>query len=108
MKIRYAALAATVAALNLVGNGLYLFVSEATRVTLIISENGLGVMRFSKWILLLFAASALAFVLAYIFMRVKRARRGQESPKAALEDRTVLIASVAVALMGWIASLLLL
>ena len=108
MKIRYAVLAAVVALGSLIGNGLFVYFSETSRIVLIVSENGLGGIALSKWFLLLFAVAAFAFTLAYLLMRLYRARREMEAEKEKLEDRSMLIASGAVLVMGWIVSLMLL
>jgi len=108
MKIRYAIAALIAAAASLVGNVIYLLSSTADRITLTVSQNGLGAMTAPKWVLLLFGGAALAFTAAYLLMRLDRARKEKTSAKPRLEDRAMLIASAAVAVMGWIASLILL
>lgn len=107
MKIRYALLALAVAVLNAVGNAVFILNSEAKKVSLVISTVGTS-FGLSKWFLLLFAACALAFNFAYFVMQLRRAGKDVPPRNEKLEDRSVLIASLAVAVMGWILSLVLL
>jgi hypothetical protein len=107
MKIRYALLALAVAVLNAVGNAVFILNSEVKKVSLVISTVGTS-FGLSKWFLLLFAACALAFTFAYSVMQLRRAGKDVPPRNEKLEDRSVLIASLAVAVMGWILSLVLL
>ena len=107
MKIRYALLALAVAVLNAVGNAVFILNSEVKKVSLVISTVGTS-FGLSKWFLLLFAACALGFTFAYVLLRLKRAHKAEDGHNEKLEDRAVLIASLAVAVMGWILSLVLL
>lgn len=107
MKIRYALLALAVAVLNAVGNAVFILNSEVKKVSLVISTVGTS-FGLSKWFLLLFAACALAFTFAYFVMQLRRAGKDVPPRNEKLEDRSVLIASLAVVVMGWILSLVLL
>lgn len=107
MKICYALLAFVAAVLNGVGNAIVILNSEVNKVSLVISTAGTS-FGLSKWFLLLFAACALGFTFAYVLLRLKRARKVEAGHNEKLEDRAVLIASIAVAVMGWILTLVLL
>ena len=107
MKIRYALLALVAAVLNGVGNAVVVLNSEVKKVSLVISTAGTS-FGLSKWFLLLFAACALGVTFAYVLLRIKRARKEEVGANEKLEDRAVLIASIAVAAMGWILTLVLL
>lgn len=105
MKLRYALAAAVAACVNFVGNTLFLLASETEKIVPAAGANGAG-LAVSKWLLLLFPAAALAFTLYYLVMRLTR--RDAPAEKERLEARSMLFASLAVALMGWLAALLLL
>ena len=103
MKIRYAWLLLTGALVSLIGNTLLILSSPIKTVAMMVGTA--GSVAVSKWFLLLFGGAALAFALSYLFLRHKRSRKDTHGPKEGLEDKTVLIATVAVAAMGWIVSL---
>jgi hypothetical protein len=108
MKIRYALLALAVAVLNAVGNAVFILNSEVEKVSLIVNAGGVTPLALSKWFLLLFSACALAFTFAYFVMQLRRAGKDVPPRNEKLEDRSVLIASLAVVVMGWILYLVLL
>lgn len=104
MKIRYAWLLFAGSLLSLVGNALWVLSSPVETVPLMFGTTGGGVA-VSKWFLLLFGGAAFAFSVAYLLLRRARSRRDTPGTREGLEDKTVLIATVAVAAMGWITTL---